>query len=184
MARKALVIVDLQNDFCPGGALAVPEGDQIIPIVNRLIKQFKTAGLPVYATRDWHPEDHVSFITQGGPWPHHCVQNTPGAEFHPEMELTAEAIVVSKADNKDKDAYSMFDDTGMAEHLDAAGIDEITICGLATDYCVKATALDGIKAGLRVSVVIDAISGVEVTLGDSRKALDDMKAAGVQLITS
>jgi nicotinamidase/pyrazinamidase len=184
MAQKALIIVDLQNDFCPGGALAVPEGDQIIPIVNKLIRQFSTAGLPVYATRDWHPSNHVSFKAQGGPWPPHCIQFTPGAEFHPGLELPTEAVIVSKADNTDRDAYSMFDGTDMAERLKVAGVQEIIVCGLATDYCVKATALDGMQAGFRVTVVEDAIRGVEVTPGDSQKAIGEMKATGVILKSS
>jgi nicotinamidase/pyrazinamidase len=184
MAQKALVIVDLQNDFCPGGSLAVPEGDQIVPIVNRLIERFTEAGLPVYATRDWHPADHVSFKAQGGIWPLHCVQNTPGAEFHPDLNLPMEAVIVSKADNRDKDAYSMFDETDMDEQLKAAGVDEIIVCGLATDYCVKATALDGVQTGLKVAVVEDAIRGVEVEPGDSQRALGEMKAAGVRLTSS
>jgi nicotinamidase-related amidase len=184
MAKQALVIVDLQNDFCPGGSLAVPEGDQNVPIVNRLIERFTEAGSPVYATRDWHPKDHVSFKAQGGPWPPHCVQNTLGAEFHPGMKLPVEALIVSKADNKDQDAYSMFDETDMAGQLKATGVDEIIVCGLATDYCVKATALDGVQTGLKVTVVEDAIRGVEVEPGDSQRALGEMKAAGVRLTSS
>ena len=184
MAHKALVIVDLQNDFCPGGALAVPEGDQIVPIVNKLIKLCIAAGFPVYATRDWHPEDHMSFIAQGGPWPSHCVQNTLGAEFHPNLKLPAQSMIVSKANNKENDAYSGFDGTDLSDMLKRAGIIEIIICGLATDYCVKATALDGIKAGLKVTVVEDAIRGVEVTPGDTQKALNEMKVAGVILTPS
>ena len=184
MANRALIIVDLQNDFCPGGALAVPEGDQIVPIVNRLIKRFIEAGLPVYATRDWHPADHVSFKDQGGPWPPHCVQSTLGAEFHPGLRLPAEAVIVSKANNKAKDAYSGFDETELAEQLKASGVDEIIVCGLATDYCVQATALDGVHTGLKVTVVEDAIRGVEVEPGDSQRALGEMKAAGIRLTAS
>ncbi|UCH64270.1 MAG: bifunctional nicotinamidase/pyrazinamidase [Fidelibacterota bacterium] len=182
MSKQALVVVDLQNDFCPGGSLAVPEGDKIVPVVNDLIGKFSQAGLPIFATRDWHPGDHVSFKTQGGPWPPHCVQNTTGAQFHPDLRLPNNATIISKADSPERDAYSGFEGTDLAALLEQAGVDHIVICGLATDYCVKATALDGLKAGLGVTVVEDAIRGVEVQPGDSQKALDEMQAAGVLLV--
>jgi len=182
ISKQALVIVDLQNDFCPGGSLPVPDGDKIVPIVNELIETFSRAGLPIFATRDWHPADHVSFKEQGGIWPPHCVQNTPGAEFHPDLRLPEGTAVISKAYSQERDAYSGFDGTNLEAPLKEAGVDQIVVCGLATDYCVKATVLDGLKAGLGVTVVEDAIRGVNVQPGDSQKALDEMKAAGAILV--
>ena len=182
MSKQALVIVDLQNDFCPGGSLAVPDGDRIVPAVNELIERFSRAGLPIFATRDWHPENHVSFKAQGGLWPPHCVQNTPGARFHPGLRLPDSATVISKADSEEKDAYSGFEGTDLAAHLKEAGVDRIVVCGLATDYCVKATALDGLRAGLKVVVVEDAIRGVDVQPGDAEKALAELQKAGASLV--
>jgi len=182
MSKQALAIVDLQNDFCPGGSLPVPDGDKIVPIVNELIETFSRAGLPIFATRDWHPADHVSFKEQGGIWPPHCVQNTPGAEFHPDLQLPEGTAVISKADSQARDAYSGFDGTNLEALLKKASVDQVVVCGLATDYCVKATVLDGLKAGLGVTVVEDAIRGVNVQTGDSQKALDEMKAAGAILV--
>ncbi len=189
MSKQALVIVDLQNDFCSGGSLAVPGGDQIVPVVNDLIEKFSRAGLPIFATRDWHPGNHVSFKAQGGLWPPHCVQNTTGARFHPDLRIPDSAAIISKADSPEKDAYSGFEGTGLAALLKDAEVDHIVVCGLATDYCVKATALDGLsrrdpfgKAGLGVTIVEDAIRGVDVQPGDSRKALDEMQAAGALLV--
>ncbi|MBA7623242.1 Nicotinamidase [subsurface metagenome] len=182
MSRQALVIVDLQNDFCPGGSLAVPDGDKIVPVVNDLIEKFSRAGLPIFAIRDWHPDNHVSFKAQGGLWPPHCIQNTPGAEFHPDLRLPDSATIISKADNPERDAYSGFEGTDLAALLKEAGVDHIIVCGLATDYCVKATALDSLMAGLGVTVVEEAIRGVDVQPGDSRKALDELQAAGAMLV--
>ncbi len=179
--KRALIVVDLQNDFCPGGALAVPEGDQIVPLVNELMEQFARAGQPIFTTRDWHPKRHVSFEAQGGIWPPHCVQGTPGAEFHPDMRPPAGATVITKGDALDKDAYSGFDGTSLAKQLEDAGVEQIVVCGLATDYCVRATALDGLKAGFQVEVREAAVRGVEVVPGDSQKALDELQAGGVSL---
>lgn len=181
MSKQALIIVDLQNDFCPGGSLAVPDGDRIVPVVNELIERFSGAGLPIFATRDWHPEGHISFKAQGGLWPPHCVQNTTGVEFHPELRLPDSATIISKADTRERDAYSGFDGTNLEALLKEAEVDQVVVCGLATDYCVKATVLDGLKAGFKVIVVEDAIRGVDVEPGDSRKALAEMKEAGAIL---
>ncbi len=178
---QALIVVDLQNDFCPGGALAVPAGDQIVPLVNELMEQFARAGQPIFATRDWHPEGHVSFKARGGIWPPHCVQGTPGAEFHSDLRLPSAATVITKGDTLDKDAYSGFDGTSLARQLQEAGVEGLVVCGLATDYCVRATALDGLKAGFQVEVRQAAVRGVEVAPGDSQKALDELQAAGVLL---
>ncbi len=182
MSKQALVIVDLQNDFCPGGSLAVPDGDKIVPVVNDLIEQFSRAGLPIFAIREQHPGNHVSFKAQGGLWPPHCIQNTPGARFHPDLRLPDNVIIISKADSPERDAYSGFEGTDLEALLREAGVDHIVVCGLATDYCVKATALDGLRAGLGVTVVEDAIRGVDVQPGDSQKALAELQAAGATLV--
>lgn len=182
MTRKALIIVDLQNDFCPGGALGVKDGDKVVPVVNDLINEFTRQGYPVFATRDWHPPHHVSFKERGGPWPPHCVQNSEGARFHPDLKLPPSATVISKGKNPDNDTYSGFDGTDLAERLREDGVDEITVCGLATDYCVRATVLDGLKAGFKVNVVLDATRGVNVRPGDADRAIREMKAAGANLV--
>ena len=184
MSDTALIIVDLQNDFCPGGSLAVPDGDAVIPIVNRVIASFKAAGGPIYATRDWHPAGHISFQAQGGPWPPHCVQDTRGARFHPDLALQDDAVIITKGARTDRDAYSGFEDTPLAGRLAAAGIAKIIVCGLATDYCVRATALDGLAAGLEVIVLTDAVRGVNVQPGDADAALVEIETAGGRLAES
>ncbi len=181
MLKQALIIVDLQNDFCPGGSLAVAEGDQIVPLVNDLIEQFARAGQPIFATRDWHPTGHISFEAQGGIWPPHCVQQTHGAQFHPDLRLPFDATIITKGDHKERDAYSGFDGTSLAEQLRAAQVEELVVCGLATDYCVRATSLDGLKAGFQVTVMEAAVRGVNVAPGDAAKALAEMQAAGAAL---
>jgi nicotinamidase/pyrazinamidase len=172
----ALLVVDVQRDFCPGGALAVPQGDRIVPAINRLL------GLTHWvtvATRDWHPPDHCSFNAQGGIWPAHCVADTDGAAFHPELQVSRIRHVVSKAVAKDSEAYSGFQGTDLARLLQSSNLRRVFVCGLATDYCVKATALDARHAGLDVVVIEDAIRGVEVHPGDCAAALAEMKAAGI-----
>jgi len=176
--KSALIIVDLQNDFCPGGSLPVLEGDQIVPVVNNLIKEFSEAGFPIFATRDWHPTDHCSFREQGGPWPPHCVQNTRGAEFHPDLNLPEETTIISKAITTDKDAYSGFERTNLEPLLKRSNVDKLVVCGLATDYCVNATVLDGLKAGFEVTVVKNGIKGVNVQPRDSENAIEEMKKGG------
>ncbi|MFQ6615808.1 MAG: bifunctional nicotinamidase/pyrazinamidase [Fidelibacterota bacterium] len=182
MTKAALVIVDLQNDFCPGGSLAVPDGDQVVSVANRLIERFQDAGLPIFATRDWHPANHCSFEAQGGQWPPHCVQNTEGARFHPGLKLPDTAVLISKATTPEKDAYSGFDGTDLASRLKKEGTERIVVCGLATDYCVRATALDGVEKGFEVTVVEDGIRGVNVQPGDSRKAIEEMKDSGATVV--
>jgi nicotinamidase/pyrazinamidase len=174
----ALIVVDVQRDFCPGGALAVPDGDRVVPAINRLLN---VMGWLTVATRDWHPADHCSFETQGGIWPPHCVAETDGAAFHPGLEASRVRHVVSKAITKDAEAYSGFQGTDLARQLESRGIRRVFVCGLATDYCVKATALDARRAGLEVVVLTDAIRGVEVHSGDCAKALEEMNAAGISL---
>jgi nicotinamidase/pyrazinamidase len=174
----ALLIVDMQNDFLPGGALGVPEGHQVIPPINQLIGMYASRGLPVFASRDWHPRDHVSFAARGGPWPPHCMAGTAGAEFTAEMALPEDAIVISKADTSDVDAYSAFSGTTLARQLRERGVTRVTVCGLATDYCVLNTVTDALEEGFDTIVVPEAMRAVDVKPGDGSRALDRMVARG------
>ena len=179
----ALLIVDCQNDFLPPeGALAVIDGDRIIPVLNQWIRSFEGKGLPVIATRDWHPKNHSSFKEFGGPWPAHCVQGTRGAEFPEGLHLSEEAIIVSKGTSPDRDEYSGFDRTGLKALLKKKGVKRLFIGGLATDYCVKATVLDALKLGFEVVVIKDAIKGVDVRPGDSKQAMKEMEEQGAVFI--
>lgn len=173
----ALLIVDLQVDFLPGGSLGVPHGDQVIAPINRLIALYQAQALPVYASRDWHPDSHCSFIAQGGPWPPHCVAGTAGAGFSSELTLPDDVIVVSKADNVDLDAYSAFSGTGLAQAMRERGIRRLAVCGLATDYCVLNTVLDGL-ADFEILIVADAMRAVDVRPGDGDHAMTRMLGAG------
>jgi nicotinamidase-related amidase len=176
---RALVIVDFQNDFTPGGALAVPEGDAIADRVNALARsgEFDL----VVATRDWHPPDHGSFAERGGTWPVHCVAGTPGAELHPALDREAVEVIVDKGQDPETEGYSGFQGTELGELLERRGIDEVTVVGLATDYCVKQTALDALRHGLHVTVDTSAVRGVDVQEGDSERALAELRAAGAAL---
>jgi nicotinamidase/pyrazinamidase len=174
---KALLIIDFQNDFTSGGALAVPEGDDIAGPVRRLAHGFDL----VVATRDWHPPDHASFEAQGGPWPVHCVQGTHGAEFHPAMTDIDLDAVVDVGKGRDDEGYSGFEKSELAQILRDHDVDDVYVCGLATDYCVRASAIDARSEGFEVTVVEDAVRGVEVNQGDSRRALDDMRQAGARI---
>jgi nicotinamidase/pyrazinamidase len=176
---QALVIVDFQNDFTPGGALAVPDGDAIAARVNELAADPRFD--LVVATRDWHPPDHGSFADQGGPWPVHCVQGTPGAELHPALDRAAVEVVVDKGQDPGTEGYSGFEGTRLGELLRERGIDRVTVVGLATDYCVKNTALDALREGFAVAVDAAAVRGVEVEEGDSERALDELRAAGAEV---
>ena len=173
---EALIIVDFQNDFTPGGALAVPDGDKIADRVNELTAdpRFEL----VIATRDWHPPGHGSFAEQGGPWPPHCMQDTEGAELHPALDRKAIDVVLDKGQDLDTDGYSGFEATGLEELLRERNVDRVTIVGLATDYCVKNTALDALKAGFKVAIDPEGVRGVEVEEGDSERALAEMREAG------
>ena len=175
MAR-ALVIVDFQNDFTPGGALAVTEGDQIAGRINALAASGDYD--LVVATRDWHPADHSSFQAQGGPWPVHCVAGSPGAQFHPALDEAPIDHVVDTGQTVDAQGYSGFENTDLEALLRDGGITQVTIVGLATDYCVKHTALDALRAGFQVTVDSTAVRGVEVHEGDSERALAEVRAAG------
>jgi nicotinamidase/pyrazinamidase len=178
--RDALIIVDVQNDFCPGGALAVADGHAVIPGINRLLNYPWLA----VATMDWHPSDHCSFHPQAGPWPPHCVQGTPGAELHPELEASKIQVVITKGAQTERDAYSGFDGTELGPILRQKGVRRVVIGGLATDYCVRATAHDALKEGFEVVVLEDVIRGVEVNPGDCQQAIDELKEAGARFANS
>ncbi len=180
----ALIVVDLQIDFCPGGALGISEGDSIIPVINDLIDIFHANSLPVIFSRDFHPVDHMSFTDEGGIWPKHCVKGTEGSDFHPLLKIPSDSRIVNKATEKDREAYSAFDGTELLQILRNQKVTCIIICGLATDYCVKSTALDGVEEGFRVIVVKDAVRGVEVTEGDIYMAFEKMMNAGVTVSSS
>jgi nicotinamidase/pyrazinamidase len=179
------MIVDVQNDFCPGGALPVKNGDEVVPVLNRYLEKFTQAGLPTFATRDWHPQKTIHFNTHGGPWPPHCIQKTYGAEFHPGLMLSKNAIVVSKGMAEDSDSYSGFDaisadGTKLADLLRQRGIERIFIGGLATDYCVKHTVIDGLKEGFKTVMLEDAVRGVNLNPNDSQRAIEAMLRAGAE----
>ena len=180
--RSALIVIDVQKDFCPGGALAVPEGEQVVESANALIEHFESRGQPVWFSRDWHPADHVSFRDQGGLWPPHCVQNTDGAAFHPDLRIPPGVNFVSKAATPERENYSAFQDSGLGARLRERGVEEIVAVGLATDYCVKTTVLDALEEGFRVLVVSQAIRAVDVRPGDGEKALGEMQQRGALLV--
>ena len=177
--HDALVVVDPQIDFFPGGALPVADGDAILPTVNRALRVFSDAGLPIFVTRDWHPADHCSFTAQGGPWPEHCVKGTAGAELHADLELPPIFSVVQKATTSDREAYSDFEGTGLDEVLRTQKIERVVVCGLALEYCVRAACLDAIKAGLDAVLLSDGTRAVEVQPGDGERTLAELRAAGV-----
>ena len=177
----ALLVVDLQNDFLPGGALGIVGGDSIVQPIDRLLGAWRAHGLPVFLSRDWHPAGHCSFAAQGGPWPVHCVAGTRGAEFSTEFSIDPGDVVISKATRADRDAYSALDGTPLREALRARGIRRLFICGLATDYCVLATGRDARAAGLEVAILADAVRAVNVEPGDDERALAELVAAGCSL---
>lgn len=183
-AGDALIVVDVQRDFLPGGALGVPAGDEVVEPLNQAIRAFEHAGLPVYYSRDWHPPDHCSFEAQGGPWPPHCVAGTVGAGFAPDLRLPLDALVVSKATTRDRDAYSAFQGTTLAKQLEAAGVRRVFVGGLATDYCVKATVLDASTLGFEVVVLGGAVRAVDIQPGDGQRALQEMRQSGANLTTT
>lgn len=183
----ALVIVDVQNDFCPGGAVPVAEGDQVVPVLNRHIEKFKTAGLPVFATRDWHPEWTSHFKNFGGVWPPHCIRGSKGADFHPKLALPDDVVIVSKGVAPDEDGFSGFEGTDakgvkLADCLRQRHVERIFVGGLATDYCVKHTVLDGLKEGFRVALLEEAVHGVNLEPGDAERAIEEMVRSGAEPI--
>jgi nicotinamidase/pyrazinamidase len=178
----ALIAVDVQNDFLPGGSLAVPEGDAVVPALNRYLAAFDAHALPMFATRDWHPTKHCSFKAQGGIWPPHCVAATRGAEFARDLALPPTAVIVSKAATAEADAYSGFAGTELAARLRAGLATRLFIGGLATDYCVLSTVKDALAEGFGVLLLADAIRAVDVNAGDGARALAEMRQLGARLI--
>ncbi len=178
----ALIVIDVQRDFCPGGALAIRQGDAVVPVLNRWIAAAVSKGLPVYASRDWHPVGHVSFSDQGGSWPPHCIQDTEGARFHPDLQLPISTVIVTKGVRLDCDQLSAFDHTGLAEHLRREQVGRVWIGGLAEDVCVLATVLDARREGFKAFIVRDATR--PVTLDGGRKAEEVMRDAGAAFIDS
>jgi len=184
-AGTAILVVDVQRDFCPGGALAVPDGDRVVPVLNQVLHASHARQLTVYASRDWHPPGSSHFLP-GGAWPVHCVAGSPGARFHPDLRLPGGTLIVSKGIDADSDGYSAFegclnDGTMLADDLRRRGVTHLVIGGLATDYCVRHSVLDAIRKGLRVTLVTDAIAAVQLTPGDGERALAEMHAAGTEL---
>lgn len=179
---SALVVVDVQNDFLPGGALAVPGGDAVLEPLNRCLDAFAADGLPVFATRDWHPENHCSFRARGGPWPPHCVAGSAGARFSAALRLPSSAEIVSKGRDPDHDAYSGFEGTDLEERLRALAVRHVFIGGLAGDYCVRATARDALGRGISVSLIEDAIRAIDPEAG--RRALAELETLGAARLDS
>ncbi|TAM46648.1 MAG: nicotinamidase [Gammaproteobacteria bacterium] len=176
----ALIVVDVQNDFLPGGTLAVPDGDAVVPVLNRYAAAFAAGQFPIYATRDWHPTNHCSFKARGGPWPPHCVANSNGAAFAPGLKLPAQTVVISKATTADKDAYSGFEGTDLDARLRAQGVKRVFVGGLATDYCVLNTVRDARKLGYDVLLLTDAIRAVNLKPEDGQRAKDEMRRLGAK----
>ncbi len=178
-SRDALIVVDMQRDFMPGGALPVPEGDSIVPALNRYIDLFFGKGLPIFFTRDWHPENHISFKEQGGVWPPHCVQNTEGAMFHKDLKIPPDnRFIISKGTSPDFDAYSGFQGTVLESLLKERGVRRVFVGGVATDYCVKNTVIGALNLGFEVFLLLDGVKGVDVKPGDSERAIDLMLSGG------
>lgn len=180
-AARALLVIDVQNDFCPGGTLAVPDGDEVIEPLNKLIDEFLERGEPVYKSRDWHPATSKHFVPFGGAWPVHCVQNTKGAEFHPALRNDPRITVISKGQGE-KDGYSAFEETDLADQLQKQDVEEVIVGGLATDYCVKNTVLDALKHGFKVKAVENAMRAVDLQPGDGDRAIDEMRDAGAEIV--
>jgi nicotinamidase/pyrazinamidase len=183
MSTDALIVTDIQNDFLPGGTLPVKEGYQIVPVMNEYLRIFKSAKAKIFASRDWHPANHMSFKAQGGPWPPHCIQNTEGAKFHSNLKLPEDTVIVSKATDPAKEAYSVFEETGLIETLKAAEIQRLFVGGLTTDYCVKESVLQARKLGYPVVVLVDGTRGINVRPGDGDRAMDEMIKNGALTLT-
>jgi len=180
--QKALIIVDVQNDFCPGGSLAVTHGDEVVAPLNELIKQFLDRGEPVFKTRDWHPAKTKHFKAYGGVWPVHCVQGTLGAEFHPDLIDDPRITIISKGIDESADGYSGFDGTNLGQLLRQQNVAEVWVGGLATDYCVKHTVLDALHEGFKVKALGDAMRAVNVNPADGAKAVEEMRDAGAEIL--
>jgi nicotinamidase/pyrazinamidase len=182
--KRALIVVDVQNDFCPGGSLAVAHGDEVVPPLNKLMREFLDRGEPVYKTRDWHPPKTKHFEAYGGAWPIHCVQGTQGAEFHVDLLDDPRVTIISKGMDESADGYSGFDGTNLAELLREEDVEEVWIGGLATDYCVKHTVLDARREGFAVKAIAEAMRPVNVKPDDGMRAVAEMRSAGAEIIGS
>ena len=180
--KKALIVVDVQNDFCPGGSLAVSHGDEVVAPLNKLINEFIDRGEPVYKTRDWHPARTRHFQAYGGTWPVHCVQGTNGAEFHPDLSNDPRITIISKGIDESADGYSGFDGTNLAQLLREESVEEVWVGGLATDYCVKHTVIDALREGFEVKALADAMRAVNVNSVDGAKAIGEMREAGAEIV--
>jgi nicotinamidase/pyrazinamidase len=178
----ALIVVDVQIDFCPEGALPIERGDEVVSVLNRWIAAAAQAGVPVYFSRDWHPARHLSFVGSGGAWPPHCLQDSEGARFHPELMIPRDAAVVTKGVRFDRDQYSAFDETGLAQELRARGVKRLWVGGLAQDVCVRATVLDARREGFETTVIADAT--LPVTPDGGEKANEEMRRAGARFETT
>jgi len=179
---KALIVVDVQNDFCPGGSLAVTSGDEVVAPLNELAKQFLDRGEPVFKTRDWHPARTKHFAAYGGTWPIHCVQGTRGAQFHADLIDDPRITIISKGTDESADGYSGFDGTNLAQLLREEGVAEVWVGGLATDYCVKHTVLDARREGFEVKALADAMRAVNLEPNDGRQAIEEMRDAGAEIV--
>jgi nicotinamidase/pyrazinamidase len=179
--EDALLILDVQYDFLPGGSLAVSKGDQVIPPLRELADRFNQVSAPVYASRDWHPDDHCSFHAQGGPWPKHCVMNTPGAQISSDLRLPDQTRLISKASHRNKEAYSAFEGTDLHERLRVDRVKRLYIGGLVTEYCVLNTVTDALRLGYEVFVIEDAIRGISEL--DEKKAKEEMRQRGAVFTT-
>ncbi|MBI4001684.1 MAG: isochorismatase family protein [Nitrospira defluvii] len=174
----ALLVVDVQYDFLPGGALAVPDGAAVIPVLSRYCALFHSKGLPIIATRDWHPSNHCSFHEQGGSWPAHCIAQTPGAQFPEALQLPPSTIVISKGTDPEREAYSGFQETSLHQYLQSRGVTRLFVGGLATDYCVLQTVRDARLLGYGVWLLLDAVQAVNLHPEDGQKAETDMSRLG------
>jgi nicotinamidase/pyrazinamidase len=179
--KRALIVIDVQNDFCPGGTLAVPHGDEVVEPLNQAIDDFLERGEPVYKSRDWHPPSTKHFKVYGGDWPVHCVQNTKGAEFHPALRDDPRITVISKGLG-DTNCYSAFDETNLLDQLHQQNVEEVVVGGLATDYCVKSTVLDALKHGFKVKALQNAMRAVDVQPGDGERAIEEMRNTGAEIV--
>lgn len=177
--RDALLVIDVQNDFCPGGALPIPRGDAVVPVINDWIRSAEDASAPIFFSRDWHPKAHPSFASQGGPWPAHCVQDTPGAAFHPDLLIPEAVDIITKGVRFDQDQYSVFDQTGFEHELKRRNLRRLIVGGLALDVCVKAGVLDALRMGFEIVLIPGGSQ--PVTEHGGREALDAMRSAGAEL---
>jgi nicotinamidase/pyrazinamidase len=178
----ALIVVDVQIDFCPGGALPIERGDEVVAVLNRWIAAASSAGVPVYASRDWHPTHHLSFTESGGQWPPHCLQDSDGARFHPDLRLPDSTVIVTKGVRFDRDQYSAFDETGLETELRARGVKRVWVGGLAQDVCVRATVLDARRHGFEAIVISDGTR--PVTRIGGGEANEEMRRAGAHFETT